>query len=311
MRYTLDSIGELGFGIHINSITGNEKAMAFAHGFDFVQEKTAKRGLIHPLWKYLPSAKFDEQLSQVDNFMKEIVENRKTEIKNGMDVSGRVDLLSNFISQKKEDGSPKFDDKYLLDVLKNFLIAGRDTTAVALTWALYLISQHPEVEKKLLAEISNVIDKDGGITYENQSQLKYMKQVIDETLRLYPSVPRGSRQAVKDDILPSGFPIPAGTDVGYSSYAMHRLPEYFKDPLTFNPDRWVTDTIKPFSFVPFHGGPRICLGQNMAYQEIKVALATVLSKFSFRLVKGHVVMYKVTITLPMKYGLQMWVEKRK
>jgi cytochrome P450 len=310
MRYTMDSIGELGFGVNISSLTGNEKAMKFSHGFDYVQEASLMRFLFHPFWKYFSNKKFYEKLSAVDDFMKGVIDDRRKEIKAGVDISNRVDLLSKFITEKSDDGSPKFGDQYLLDVLKNFLIAGRDTTAISLSWAIYMISQHPNVEERLLNEINAVTRKDGGITYENQAELKYMRHVIDETLRLYPPVPRDSRMAVRDDVLPSGHPIPAGTVITYTAFSQHRLPEYFKDPLTFNPDRWETDNIKPWSFIPFHGGPRICLGQNMAYQEIKVALAVLLPIYKFRLVEGERVTYKLTITLPTN-GLKMWVEKRK
>jgi len=311
MKYTMDSIGELGFGIDVGSIKGDKKAIAFCDAFDYCQEATLIR-FFNPFWKWFPPRHtFDAKLKILDNYMKGIIEERRQEIAEGQDVSDRVDLLSRFISAKDDEGKPAFSDKYLLDVLKNFLIAGRDTTAVCLTWTLYLLSQHPDVEKKLLDEINTIVGKNGKVTYENLAELKYMKQVIDESLRLYPPVPIDSRQAVNDDILPgTGHHIPAGTVVIYSPYAQHRFPEYFKDPLTFNPDRWVTDNIKPLSFIPFHGGPRICLGQNMAYQEIKVALATILPRFSFKLLEGFKVEYRVTITLPTK-GLPMWVTKRK
>jgi len=285
MRFTMDSIGELGFGVKVGAIEGNKKALDFCEAFDYTQEESAHR-FSNPFWSLFSHRIYYEKLKVLNGFMQDIINERKEEIASGVDVSGRVDLLSKFISAKDEKGNASFNDQYLLDVLKNFLIAGRDTTAGSLTWAIYLISEHPDVERKLLDEIERVVGKDGQITYENLAELKYMRQVIDEVLRLYPSVPTDSRFTTEEVVLPgSGYKIPANTTVGYSAYAQHRLPEYFKDPETFNPDRWVTDSVKAFAFVPFHGGPRICLGQNMAYQEMKVALAILLPRFTFKLKK--------------------------
>jgi len=230
----------------------------------------------------------------------------------GKDISGRVDLLSKFLSAKSNDGKLEFDDQYLLDVLKNFLIAGRDTTAVCLSWTFYLLTQHPDVERKVLDEIHTVVGENPeDITYENLNKLKYMRQVIDESLRLYPPVPYDERTTVNEDILPSGYVIPANTTVVYSAYAAHRLHDYYKDPTTFNPDRWTTDSIKPFSFVAFHGGPRICLGQNMAYQEVKVAMCTILQRFTFERADNSPVTYKLSLTMPIKNGLKVYPIPRK
>jgi len=224
-------------------------------------------------------------------------------------LSENIDLLSKFICAKDQHGKPKFDDQYLLDILKNFLIAGRDTTATCLTWTLYLLSKHPDVEEKLLNEIKQVVGS-GEITNENLADLKYMKQVLDESLRLHPPVPNNMRDAMKDDVLPSGYAIKAKSAVKYSAWGQHRQDYHFTNPENFDPDRWVSAHVAPYSFIPFHGGPRICLGQRLAYQEMKIALATILPKYRFRLVKGHTVRYAFSITLPMKYGLLMTVEKR-
>jgi len=308
MKFTLDSIGELGFGVNIDSLRGNDKALKFAQSFDYVQAKTTLRFPIHPLWKWLPQGTYNGHMKNVNDFMKNFVRDRRAEMEKGVDFSERTDLLSRFISAKDTDGKPMFDDQYLLDVLKNFLIAGRDTTAICLTWTFYLLALHPEVEKKMLQEIETVVGDD--LSYEKLNRLKYMRQVIDESLRLYPPVPLNFRCTIKDDELPSGYKLPAGTRVVYPAYAIHRLSEYWTDPLAFNPDRWETDTIKAFQFVAFHGGPRICLGQNMAYEEIKVALCTLLPQFKFKLVDPSSVRYYVSVTLPTWNGVNVYVTPR-
>lgn len=247
-------------------------------------------------------------MDNVNNFMRNFVQERRSEVAKGVDFSGRTDLLSRFISAKDNEGNPMFSDQYLLDILKNFLIAGRDTTAICLTWTFYLLALHPEVEQKLLKEIETVVDDE--ISYEKLNNLKYMKRVIDEALRMYPPVPLDFRCTIKDDELPSGYKLPAGTKVVYPAYAIHRLPQYWNDPHVFNPDRWENDTVKAFQFVAFHGGPRICLGQNMAYEEIKVALCTLLPHFKFALVDPSSVQYYVSVTLPARNGVHVHVIPR-
>lgn len=308
MRYTMDSIGELGFGINIDSLAENEDALRFSASFDTVQYETAMRFPVHPLWRILPKGSFKRHMENVDNFMKNIIQERKKEVEKGIDISGRTDLASKFVSAKGTDGKPMFDDQYVLNVLKNFLIAGRDTTAICLTWTIYELTLHPEVEAKLLKEIEEVVGEN--MTYENLGKLKYMRHVIDESLRLHPPVPVNLRCTIKDDVLPSGYSVPAGSSVSYAPYAIHRLAKYWDNPLVFNPERWETDTIRPFQFIPFHGGPRICLGQNMAYEEVKVALCTLLPHLKFTLVDPSSVKYVMSLTMPTKNGLHVRISPR-
>lgn len=310
MRYTIDSIGELGYGISIDALKENKEALDFCTSFDYVQAETSVRFLLHPWWRWLPHSSFNSHIKNVDTFMKNIVDKRKKEVEEGMDISERHDLLSKFLLSKDENGNPAFDDKYLLDVLKNFLIAGRDTTALCLTWTFYLISQHPKVEKRLLEEIETVT-RGGEVKHEHLKDLKYMKQVIDESLRLYPPIPMDERTPSTTDTLPSGKVIPAGTLVIYPTYAIHRLAKYWTDPDEFNPDRWVKHKIKAGQFVPFHGGPRVCLGQNMAYVEMKVVLCAVLPLFKFKVVDPSKIRYSLSLSLPATYGMEMHVTARK
>jgi len=309
MSYTLDSIGELGFGIQIDALGKSKEAIEFAESFDYVNGATARRYAQHPFWKWIPDKTFHHHRQKVDAFVTKIVEDRRKDIAEGIDFSNNTDLLSKFMLARGADGNPMFDNKYLLDVLKNFVIAGRDTTAICLTWTFYLLATHPEVEQKLLDEIEKIIGDN--ITYEKLHKLKYTRQVIDESLRLYPPVPLDVRINTKPDVLPSGHSIPAGTKVIYPGWIIHRLSQYWNDPLAFQPERWETDTFKPFQFVAFHGGPRVCLGQNLAYEEIKVALCFLLPLFQFRVVAPESVEYSTTLTLPARYGVRVNVSLRK
>jgi len=306
MKYTMDSIGEIGFGINVNSLGGNKEALEFAQSFDMTQETTNWRFYSYPLWKFLPSREFDRNLEILTKFMKNLINERKKD--NPKDLEQKTDLLSKFLLATDSEGKP-FTEKYLLDILNNFLIAGRDTTAICITWTCYWISQNPEVEKKLINEIHEVIGNDS-INSKNINQLKYMKNVIDESLRLCPPVPVDVKIAADDDTLPSGYKISKGGHIYYSPYLTQRMEEYFKDPLKFIPERWSEDTLLPYSFITFNGGPRICLGQQMAYVEVKIALIAIFRKYRLQLLKGHPVTYKRSITFPAKYGMKMTVHSQ-
>jgi len=142
--------------------------------------------------------------------------------------------------------------------------------------------------------------------------MKYLRVVIDETLRLYPPVPWDPKFAVHDDVLPSGCKVPAGALVSWSAYAMGRLERYWEEPEKFDPTRFLSASEKrhPFLFIPFQAGPRICLGQQMAYLEVSVVLCTLLRKFRFHLVPNQDITYVPNITWLAKNGIKMVVESR-
>jgi cytochrome P450 len=232
------------------------------------------------------------------------------------------------VCASQADGSD-FTETEILDFLRNFLIAGRDTTAELLTWTVYMLSQNPDVEAHVLSEIASVIG-DAPLTYENVNQLKYLKAVLQEVLRLYPpgmmrvferlreeviqvcailaSVPVDGYNVIAEegDVLPGDYWVPKNAAVLYSAYVMHRLPEYFPEPERFNPDRFLTgDPPKPFTYLPFHGGPRLCLGMDMAYLEARVALVVLLRKYRFVPHEGFVPQVRTKIILTAGNGMMM------
>eukprot|EP00004_Rigifila_ramosa_P011430 TRINITY_DN2443_c0_g1_i6.p1 TRINITY_DN2443_c0_g1~~TRINITY_DN2443_c0_g1_i6.p1 ORF type:complete len:225 (-),score=43.81 TRINITY_DN2443_c0_g1_i6:39-713(-) len=219
-------------------------------------------------------------------------------------------MLTEYI---KDTAHPN-DKTYLCSMLKNMLIAGRDTTAVLLTWTIYELSQHPDVLQRCLDEISAVMGDDTIPTHAQLAEMKYLKMVLNETLRLHPSVPYDYKTSIKEDALPNGFVVPPGCDVAFIPYLMHRMPEWWgPDAASFDPSRWTAErirTVNPFAFVPFLAGPRICLGQNMAYTEAKTALAMLLPRFTFTLKPGTKVEYRMNIILSVRGGLPMYVTQR-
>jgi len=202
-----------------------------------------------------------------------------------------------------------FSDKYLRDILMNFLIAGRDTTAILLTWTFYLLAIHKDKEDKLIEEIERVLAGEEP-SYDKVKEMPYLKAVLDETLRLYPPVPSNIKQAAQDDVLPNGWVVRKGLELQFNAYTVHRRPELWgPDADEFVPERWLEEgfdkKIHPYQYFPFHAGPRLCLGKNMAYLEAQLLICQILQNFRIRLAPGHIVKKSKSITLTVQNGL--WV----
>ena len=166
------------------------------------------------------------------------------------------------------------------DQLMTLMIAGQDTSTVALAWALYNLGQYPAVQAQAREEVRTVIG-DGPIAAEHLGQLVYLDRVIDETLRLYPPIHTGTRVALHD-LRFQNYTIAAGQRVFYSIYLTHRDPHHWRNPHRFDPERFIVRP-QPYTFLPFGGGPRNCLGAAFARMQIKLVLARLLQRFTFNL----------------------------
>ena len=318
LRFTLDSIGDIAFGEDVGSLT--QRDVPFATAFDFCQHVTNERFLL-PFWEVveplLPRGRqMRANLKILDEYTFALLARRRaTHAEGGEAAGGPRDLLSHFIGREDAEGQP-FDDRMLRDIVMNFIIAGRDTTAQLLSWTFYLLTQHPEVEARLLAEVEAALGG-GGVTWEGLKQMRYAHAVLMETLRLYPSVPKDAKCAAADDVLPDGTQVRKGMFVGFLPYAMGRSPRLWGESAeVFDPERWLRDECamrEPnlFKFTAFQAGPRRCLGMDMAHLEAKAVLATLLPRFRFALAPGaRVMMNQRTLTLPMLHGLQVVVKPR-
>jgi len=231
----------------------------------------------------------------------------------------RSDLLSLYLmSEGMEDDHDKSaslqpSDRNLRDVILNMVIAGRDTTAQALSWTFYRLCIHPDVQAKVRQEVLSVVEQHGllasattAMSYEMLQQLRYTEAVCLEVLRLHPSVPKEGKCVMKDDVLPDGTSVRKGDLLVFSPWVMGRQTALWgPDALQFRPERFA-DNYKPnpFVFTAFQAGPRTCLGQNFAILEMKCALARLLSMFEFKLEQSaESVTYSNTLTLPIRGGL--------
>lgn len=224
----------------------------------------------------------------------------------------RQDLLSRLLVASSASNGHE-DTGWLRDMMINFLVAAFETTSIALTWTWYLLSQHPEVERRVHQEVDKVLgDKDAPST-EDLARLKYTDRVLSESMRLFPPLPiLSSRVAIEDDVF-DDVRIIAGMRVVISPYAIHRHPRYWPDPERFDPDRFRHDrqTTRPrFSYLPFGAGPRGCIGEHFARTESLIVLATIARRFRLRLLPGHAVTKKALSILRPQGGLPVRLEPR-
>jgi len=220
------------------------------------------------------------------------------------------DLLSMLLQAQDEDGSV-MTDRQLRDETITLLIAGHETAGNALSWTWYLLSQNPEVEAKLVAELEAVV---GGRRpcLADLPKLRYTEMVLLESLRLYPIASLLGREAIKDFEL-EGYHFPKGAEIWISPWAMQRNPRYYEAPDEFKPERWEGDLIKrlpKFCYFPFSHGPRQCIGNTFATMEVKLVLATMIQCFHFELAPGEVVRPKFSISLNPEHGIKMVLTPR-
>jgi cytochrome P450 len=263
-----------------------------------------------PLWlahNYLPTPanrRFGRGIKRLDEYIYGIIGQRR---QNGEDTG---DLLSMLLDARDEDGS-RMNDKQLRDEVMTLFLAGHETTALALSWTWYLLSRHPEVETRLLAELKTIL---GGRApqVDDLPELKYADAIIKESLRLYPPAWAFGRQAVQDCEI-AGYRVPKGRQVFFFPWVVHRDPRYFEDPEEFRPERWFDEKTKQlhkYAYFPFSGGPRICIGNSFAMMEAVLVLATVAQKYRLKLVPNQTVEPWPVFTLRPRNGIRIVLEKR-
>ena len=191
------------------------------------------------------------------------------------------------------------------------LVAGHETTANALAWTWYLLSQNPQAEAKLHDELERVL---GGRlpAFEDVARLPYTLGVFSESLRLYPPAWAIGRRALADYEI-DGYLIPANSILLTSPWVVHRDPRWFPEPERFDPERWnpeLADARPKFSYFPFGGGARVCIGERFAWAEGVLVIAAIAQRWKMRLVPGHPVSTRAVMTLRVRDGMKMTLERR-
>jgi cytochrome P450 len=225
--------------------------------------------------------------------------------------SDNADLLSMLIAARDEETGEGMTDEQLRVEVTTFLLAGQETTSLALTWTWYLLSQNPSAQRRLEQELDTVLHGRPP-EYSDLARLPYTRMVVDESMRLYPPAWGFSRQALADDTL-GGFRLPRGWLAFVVPYVLHRLPTYWTDPDTFDPERFSAERSadRPkFVYLPFGAGPRQCIGNQFALIEANLSVATLAQRYRLHLVPGHRVEPWPLITLRPRYGMPMTIERR-
>jgi len=246
-------------------------------------------------------SRFNAAVATLDRIVNRIVAARRA--------SGetRDDLLSMLLEARDEETGECMTDKQLRDELVTLFLAGHETTAIALTWTFHLLGQTPRAENVLRAEIDAALGDKPAPSFEDLEKIPYARMVAEEAMRLYPPAYVFSRRAAGDDQL-GPWHIPAGAHIIISPYALHRRPDYWPEPDAFWPERFApgarTDRPK-LAYIPFGGGPRICIGNSFAMMEHAIVLATAMRHWRIESIPGHEVRTEPRITLRPRGGLPM------
>jgi len=255
----------------------------------------------------LPSMRrFEKARDRLDQTIYGLIHERR---KSGEDMGDLLSML--LLAQDEEGDGGRMTDRQVRDEALTLFLAGHETTANALTWTWYLLSQNPECEAKLHQEIDPVL-RGRAPQMTDLPQLRYTEMVFAEAMRLYPpawAIGRMSKSAF--DL--GGVHIPAKSICILSPYVMQRDPRWFPDPERFDPERWTPEARESrpkFSYFPFGGGTRVCIGERFAWMEGSLAIAAIAQKWKLRLSPGQRVAPLPLITLRTKYGMKMLCEKR-
>lgn len=266
---------------------------------------------IPPMWWPTPSGQRRRHLQNtLHSAIDTIIANRVAAATDGI-VEDRGDLLSMLLLSKDEEGNGLSHEE-IRDEVITILLAGHETTSNALTWTFYLLAQHPEVAAKLFAEVDTVLaGRAPGLP--DLPQLPYTAKVVKESMRLYPPAWILNARRVVADTKLGGHVVEGGSDLFIAPYVMHRLARYFDAPNEFQPERFTPefeDSLPRFAYMPFGGGPRVCIGNSFAMMEATLLLATISSNFSLSLLPDTAVEYNPQITLSIKNGLIMRLNAR-
>jgi cytochrome P450 len=222
-----------------------------------------------------------------------------------------ADLLSMLVHVRYDDGQGMSDDQ-IRDEVRTLAIAGYETIAEALTWAWYLLAGDGTAESAVWAEVDGAaVATASGIV--DSGRLPWCRMVLAEAMRLYPPTWLFVRVAQRDDVLPSGASVAAGTKIYLSQWVMHRNPRYFPDPERFDPRRFTADAIaaRPrYTYFPFGAGRRLCIGEEFAWMQGVSILAQVARRFRLALAPGQTVMPEPNVTLRARGGLRMRLTQR-
>ncbi len=288
-------------------ISGEADAIgqAYRTTFEYVSLKMNGRLMFSPLW--MPTSRnrqFRQAKALLDRVVLELIARRRGE-------PPKDDVLGRLLAAQDEESGTGMTDEQLKDEAITLLTAGHETGGAASAWALYLLAKHPEVQQSLHDEVRGCL---GGRmpTVDDLSRMPLATAVLEETMRLYPPAWGMPRETLADDEI-CGYPVPARATLMLSQLLAHRHPDFWPEPDRFDPRRFLSSAGAErarFAYFPFGGGPRICVGNQMAMVEGPLVLAALVQRFQFTLVANQQIVPDPTFTLRPKYGVQLVIRKR-
>lgn len=301
MRLTLTVVARALFSRDISG-DADEVGRALSYALEFINRRIMS---VIPVPLSVPTPAnqtFQRALETLDEVVLGMIRERR------QSAEEQDDLLGMLLAAQDADTGEGMSDRQVRDEAMTLFLAGHETSAAALTWLFYLLSQHVAVYDKLKDEVAQVL-QGRAVTLDDLPQLSYTRMVIDETLRLYPPAWMIGRYALRDDMLPGNpVAIPAGTNVSVSPYVTHRHSQFWDNPEGFEPERFSPERAKGrhrYAYFPFAGGPRQCIGNTFALMEMTIIVATLVQHLNLELVSGQTVIPDPGITMRPKGGLLM------
>lgn len=299
---------EAAFRIVINSLfstnTSEEELEKVSTNITEIQEffiRQIRMPFMNPWFKLSGQlAKAERKATETNYVLLDLIKERR---ESGKKVD---DLLQMLLDVRYENTGKGMTDQQILEEAVVLFVAGHETTANALAWTWYLLSQHPESVARIREELNTVLG-DAVPKFEDLPKLEYMAQVIQESMRIYPPAWLTDRVSIEDDEI-NGYYIPKNTMMVAYIHGIHHSPDLWEKPELFLPERFAKENHKArhsFAYMPFGGGPRLCIGNNFALMEMQLVLARMIRQFDFSTIPGQEIEGQPLITLRPKYGIKM------
>jgi cytochrome P450 len=315
-RFAFDSICRVSLGTDPCCLDLSRPVPPIVKAFDTASEISAMRSVapMFLVWKIKRALsigsekKLKEAIALVHGHVLEIIRTKRQNLEESRD------LLSRLLQAGH-------DEEVVRDMVISFIMAGRDTTSSALTWLFWLLSMHPDKKEAIVNEVNHVLDNGKKVLdFEALKELRFLHACLCESMRLYPPVVWDSKHAATNDILPDGTKVSKGDRVTYFPYGMGRMEELWgKDRFEFKPDRWFDEPggdggdlkyVSPYKYPVFQAGPRVCLGKEMAFLQMKFVVAEILMRFEFKPVCEDQPVFLPLLTAHMAGGFKVLARKR-
>ncbi|KAG7390175.1 hypothetical protein PHYPSEUDO_008629 [Phytophthora pseudosyringae] len=333
-RFTIEAFAEIAFGVRMGCLDSDEEhpfQKAFDHALRALLLRFVRPGWFWKTQRWLGvgvEGELKNDMEVINATVLDIVEKALARHGDGGEDDGVTaagsDIVSLFLASvgsSPNAGTRQFDPMYLRDIVVNFLIAGRDSTAQTLSWFFLNLTKNPRVERRIRIEIAERLHKAGGeataptnSAMQDVGQLVYLEAALKETLRLHPPVPMVPKYVVEDTTLADGTFVKGDSMIVLATYAMARMQRVWgADAAEFKPERWIDSatgklvSVSSYKFASFNAGPRLCLGMNLAMLEMKLVVAGLLSKFHLEVQDPEKATFDVSLTLPVKGSLDVKV----